>query len=206
MTTFILDFETTGLNPYHQDIIDIGCKVLNENISFNSLVKPKSKRLLDEYISNLTGISNKMIVKEGIEYITAYQNFINFIIEHSKLNEPTYIVSHNGDSFDFIFFRKIIHELVTKKYIGSNIIDSLQFKYIDTIPFAKRLLENRYKFSLNSLCKTYNIEQPDAHRAYPDVISLECLYNTLCIIYGKQVNNSITPELVYKYIHLLDYS
>ena len=189
MTTFILDFETTGLNPYHQDIIDIGCKVLNENISFNSLVKPKSKRLLDEYISNLTGISNKMIVKEGIEYITAYQNFINFIIEHSKLNEPTYI-----------------HELVTKKYIGSNIIDSLQFKYIDTIPFAKRLLENRYKFSLNSLCKTYNIEQPDAHRAYPDVISLECLYNTLCIIYGKQVNNSITPELVYKYIHLLDYS
>ena len=32
MTIFILDFETSGLNPYHDDIIDIGCKVLDQEL------------------------------------------------------------------------------------------------------------------------------------------------------------------------------
>ena len=41
MTTIILDFETSGLNPYHDDIIEIGAKVLNTDKSFQCLVKPK---------------------------------------------------------------------------------------------------------------------------------------------------------------------
>jgi len=203
MTTFIIDFETTGLNPYHDDIIDIGCKVLNEDISFQCLVRPKSKRLLSDFITKLTGITNKLIVKEGIDYMNAYQDFFNFIVEHASQDEPNYLVAHNGDSFDFIFFRKIMRELLDKKLLEDNIIGSLQFRYIDTIPLAKRLLENRHKFSLQSLCKTYNIEQYEAHRAYPDVLSLEDIYNILCgLLSSKIISNETMPELVLQYINL----
>ena len=83
MTTFILDFETSGLNPYHDDIIDIGCKVLDQDITFQCLVKPESKRRIDDYITTLTGITNQMLSKQGKQYILACQDFINFIIEHA---------------------------------------------------------------------------------------------------------------------------
>ena len=90
MNTFIIDFETTGLNPYHHDIIDIGCKLLNEDTTFQCLVRPKTKRLLSDFTTNLTGITNKMIVQQGKHYLSAYQDFINFILENSHINNAQF--------------------------------------------------------------------------------------------------------------------
>ena len=58
MSTIILDFETSGLNPYHDDIIEIGAKVLNKDASFQCLVKPKSNKLISEKITEITGIKS----------------------------------------------------------------------------------------------------------------------------------------------------
>ena len=50
-------------------IIDIGCKVLDQDITFQCLVKPESKRRVDDYITTLTGITNQMLSSEGKQYI-----------------------------------------------------------------------------------------------------------------------------------------
>ena len=36
--TVIYDFETSGLSPYNDDIIEIGAKCIDNNVSFQSLV------------------------------------------------------------------------------------------------------------------------------------------------------------------------
>ena len=51
MVVIILDFETSGLNPYCDDIIEIGAKVFNTENVFQCLVKPKSGKLISEKIS-----------------------------------------------------------------------------------------------------------------------------------------------------------
>ena len=54
MVTVIFDLETSGLNPYHDDIIEIGAKVLNTDNSFQCLVKPKSNRPISKKITEIT--------------------------------------------------------------------------------------------------------------------------------------------------------
>ena len=34
MSTVFLDFETSGFNPYHDDIIEIGLKLMNSDTSY----------------------------------------------------------------------------------------------------------------------------------------------------------------------------
>ena len=58
----VFDIETTGLDSTYDEIIEIGAiKVHNNTIIsiFNSLVKPQNE--IDEYITKLTGITNKMV-------------------------------------------------------------------------------------------------------------------------------------------------
>ena len=44
--TIILDFETSGLNPYHEDIIEIGAKVLGElKLMSSSIIKQYTKEI-----------------------------------------------------------------------------------------------------------------------------------------------------------------
>ena len=65
MTLVFYDFETTGLNPYHDEIIEFAFK--NDDDSISSLVKPSSP--LKTEITSITGITNQMIQKEGINQI-----------------------------------------------------------------------------------------------------------------------------------------
>ena len=52
MVVIVFDLETSGLNPYHDDIIEIGAKVLNTDNSFQCLVKPKSRRPISQKITD----------------------------------------------------------------------------------------------------------------------------------------------------------
>ena len=42
MSVVFLDFETSGFNPYHDDIIEIAIKLMNNDKSFSTLVHPQS--------------------------------------------------------------------------------------------------------------------------------------------------------------------
>ena len=81
ISTIILDFETSGLNPYHDDIIEIGAKVLNNDNKFNILLKPKSNEMISKEIESLTGITNRMLAKEGFKWQTTYTQFNKWLLD-----------------------------------------------------------------------------------------------------------------------------
>lgn len=197
MTTIILDFETSGLNPYHDDIIEIGAKVLNTNISFQCLVRPKSGKLISDKITQITGITNRTLRAEGLQWQNAYIEFYNWLIENLNKEDKNAIVSHNGTTFDFIFLKKIIYDLNKE---SQNIEEFMWTKiyYIDTLLLSRKILPKRHMYNQPSLCKTFNIEVINAHRALGDVSCLELLYLKLC-----QKINIKDSEDIYNYINYI---
>ena len=71
MVVIIFDLETSGLNPYHDDIIEIGAKVFQEDNSFQMLLKPKSGRPISKKITEITGITNRDLRANGQDWKNA---------------------------------------------------------------------------------------------------------------------------------------
>ena len=110
-TIIILDFETTGLNPYLNDIIEIAIKEYGSDKYYQTLVEPKRlpKGLvtyIPPHITNITSITDQMIINESITKEKAFYNMLQYIETESKDDNPIYLVSHNGTTFDFIIFRR----------------------------------------------------------------------------------------------------
>ena len=107
MNLFFLDFETTGLNVYHHDIIEVAIKQFNNDKYYSTLVKPTpfSKnpiKYIPPKIQNITNIDDKMIIKDGVLRSVAISNMFQYIKQYSDKDNPIYIVAHNGNSFDFM--------------------------------------------------------------------------------------------------------
>jgi len=186
MNIVILDFETSGLNPYHDDIIEIGAKIHNKDIEFNILLKPKSNHAISEKIKSITGITNKMLIETGYKWKEGYQLFIDWMNKNYDETSDNIIVSHNGNNFDFILFRKLIHDmnLPLNKYI-----------YLDTLALSKRLIPNRCSYSQSALCRTHSIRNIFEHRAHGDVIALEKLFDILAeMLATKDVHLNMCPD------------
>lgn len=177
MCTIIFDLETNGLNPYHDDIIEIGAKILQEDSSFQMLVQPKSGRPVSKKITEITGIANKDLRKDGKSWENAYSEFYNWFFENTKDKENITLVSHNGDTFDFVFFRRMLKDL--SEINGQLNINLEKINFIDTLPLSKRLYPNRTYYNQPSLARTFSIIVDNAHRAMGDVIVLEQLYSRI---------------------------
>jgi DNA polymerase III alpha subunit (gram-positive type) len=175
MTIIVLDFETSGLNPYHEDIIEIGAKVLGSEESFQCFVRPESNREIEAKITKITGITNRTLRAKGKPFLQAYNDFYNWLIENMSQDETNALVAHNGDSFDFIFFRRMINRLFEQKKISKKIEDEYKIIYLDTLFISRRLYPQMYSFRQESLCKYFGIKVDQAHRAFNDVICLEQL-------------------------------
>ena len=203
MVVIIFDLETSGLNPYHDDIIEIGAKVLNTDNSFQCLVKPKSNRPVSQKITEITTISNRLLRAEGKDWLSAYSEFYNWLQEATKFSQNVSIVSHNGDTFDFVFFKRMIKELKENGTDTSKInLDTIHFH--DTLPLSKRLFENRSYYNQPAMARMFNIMVINAHRAMGDVLVLEQIYPELMTNLESQIkidpiNN---PSIVRDYIDL----
>jgi len=204
MTVLFLDFETSGLNPYHDDIIEIAFKVHKSDVSFNTLVQPKSNECVSLEITGLTGISNKLLRKEGVPWQEAYINLndnLKEIIKSSPDNK-LYIVAHNGSTFDFLFLKRIFNDLNS---LNIKTVSLQNIVFIDSLLFSRRILKNRMSYKQELLCKVFNIDAKGNHRALNDVIALEQLYNHLGELLNKDINKRRNvlenPQMIYDYIH-----
>ena len=171
MITFIYDFETSGLNTYHADVTEIGCKCLETKDSFTCLVQPLSDKMLSDENQAITGITNKMLKKEGLKPIDAYIKFFNYLLEKFLVDTSITMIAHNGRVFDDIFLKRMHKYLQGEGYSEyDEMMSSIYF--IDSLLLAKLLYPERRSHSMENMCKMFGITNKAAHRAMGDVNAL----------------------------------
>ena len=157
MDLFFLDFETTGLNPYLNHIIEVAIKKYEVDTPYQTLIKPERLppgivRYIPPHITNLTKITDTMIEKDSIDEKNALYNMFQYIEKYSKKEGPIYIVAHNGTTFDFIIFRRLIHKYIKEKnFTRFQKLLLNRFKYIDTLLLARYFLSDRERVTDNFL-------------------------------------------------------
>ncbi|NLB38764.1 MAG: PolC-type DNA polymerase III, partial [Clostridiales bacterium] len=149
-TIVVLDFETTGLNPLNDRIIEIGAvKLVGGEVgdTFSSFVNPGMP--LPPNIIELTGIQNAD-VENAPTAADVLPGFLAFLGEHP-------VAAHNAD-FDTAFLQQELARLGLAR----------QSPQIDTLVFAQKMYPQLKRFRLSTLCKFLGITLRNAHRAVHD--------------------------------------
>ena len=175
-----VDLETTGLNPKHDRIIEIGfVKVRNGKTAdtYTCLLDPRQK--LEESIEQITGISSKDL--EGKPFFSDVIGVIKEFLEDDIL------VGHRI-LFDYSFLKRA--------FLNAGM--SFERKGIDTLFLARKLVEDCEKKSLTALCNHYGIIYK-AHRALSDAEATVQLYDLLTEKYYDENKVLFEPkELLFK--------
>jgi len=178
-----IDLETTGLEPKHDKIIEIGAlRVEKGQITdtFSTFVNPG--RNLEERITELTGIQDKDLkdapyIQEILPQLFAFMGDLP-LLGHSIL-------------FDFSFLKKA----------AANQKLSFERNAVDTLKISRKYLPELESRSLDYLCNYYEIPHK-AHRALEDAKATHILYGKLVEQFGdKEPENSglfIPAALIYQ--------
>jgi len=200
------DFETTGLNIFHDRIIEYAfykentledeSKLMKECHYITSLVKPNKK--FEYIITRITGIHPEDL--ESKEPIESHVSKISDFLTIPKGTVP-YLVAHNGSGFDDFFLKRILSN--TSEY---NELKK-KMRFIDTIHLAKKIARTKHlrKYSLKALAEHYGVKE-GTHRALSDVSTLREVYKALindlskelCISYTETLND---PKGVYEWLY-----
>ena len=180
----VLDIETTGLDSRFDEIIEISAIKIENNIivdEYSRLVKPKSRIILDDdyeesdyiiedgnkvqyiddFISSLTGITNKMLDNEQeIDYVLP--SFKEFISDNV-------LIGHNVN-FDINFLYDNFIEIQ-----GSPLTNN----FVDTLRIARKLLPELKHHRLDDLIAYFNIDKRDEHRALNDCKLTNNIFNNM---------------------------
>lgn len=147
----VLDLETTGLDPYYNEIIEIAAlKIRNGVISdtFETLIKPNQD--ISDFITNLTGISNEMVNNAPClsEVLPQIFDFISddIILGHNINFDINFLY----DDFDYFF----------KKPLSNN--------FIDTMRLSRKAFPNLPHHRLIDIAEYFNISPNGYHRALQD--------------------------------------
>jgi len=187
----VWDLETTGLNHYHDNIIEIAAKD-NQGNSFHTLVSYSGK--LSPKIVELTGITDLMLIdkptiKESLE------EFVTFI----KKSPVKFMIGHNSTKFDVLFLKK---QMVS---LGLSPLDE-SMCHLDTLSMAQYLLpDQKYYYSLKSLCYTFRINQQNSHRAMGDVNATQDLANQLIHLVMKGKNKEKLEHTINKLYRTINF-
>ena len=168
MNSIIVDIETTGLSPLKNRIIEIYALKLDEQLeekeNFYALIKIDEP--LPVFISNLTGITDKMLEEKGESEKTVMRNFHQFIA-HDLL------VGHNINKFDLPFLQAACgrwHLTITNKTF-------------DTLKVARKTFKFD-KYNLKELAGYLHIESETFHNARDDVLVTAELFKKLVNVYS----------------------
>ena len=181
----VFDFETTGLDPAKDDVIEISAisKINGEWIDpFSTLVKPTNP--INDEIVKLTGITNEMIEKDGLPQKDAWEKFYQYIGDLYPL------IGHNIMKFDVLFLERFIPKDVTinkRRYIDTAMLykawksGEKQMWHENHYDFCKRIGEKRIwgiKYRIPICCEDLNIDisNKKLHRAATDVELTNLIY------------------------------
>ena len=204
MDVFFIDFETTGLNPYHDEIIEFAIKQKDTGNFISNVVRPNKTKVIPPKITEITNITNDMVFSNlSITPMNACELIFTFLKENYSGEGFIYLIAHNGIPFDFVILKTLIKTYANN--IDSNIknIDLFdiypKIRFIDSLDVSRKLVKNLNSYSQTNLCKTFNIVQENAHRAFGDVDDLNKVYNAV-IKYGI---NSLSLDIDLNNIKIL---
>lgn len=178
----VIDIETTGLDPNYDEIIEISALKIRDNKivdKYTNLVKPRQSfyanddetdfcieygkkiKYIDEFITNLTGITNKML-GEALDISEILPSFNEFI-------DNDILIGHNVN-FDINFLYDKNMEYLQKPLTNN---------FIDTLRIARKILPELKHHRLDDLTKYFNKEMRSEHRALNDCTLTNNIYNEL---------------------------
>ena len=167
MELIFYDFETTGLDVKYDKLTEIGA-VSSSGKKFNILIKIEEK--LPKKIVELTGITDQLLADKGVSLKLALEKFYDYL---KSFNTPVTLIAHNGEKFDDLFIKYACKSVD----IDHVLLYDRQVKYFDTYIMAKLLYPRLKSYSLKNLCKSFNIENLNHHRALNDAIVCKELYS-----------------------------
>lgn len=146
----VFDFETTGLSPLTDDIIEIGAVKISkgqEISKFSELIDPK--RDIPLRVQEITNITPDML--KGMPDIkTVLPKFLEYI-------EGCVLVAHNAN-FDYRFLKQQVKKVLDK---------DINMVYIDTLSFSRAMITMK-SYGLGKLVKKLGLGSFNHHRAYDD--------------------------------------
>lgn len=156
----VFDFETSGLNAAYEEVIEIGA-ILLEKIDnkyqkideLSTLLKISKK--LPEKITEITNITDEMLLKDGISQDEGFQKLYNLY------DEDTLLIAYNIQ-FDLGFLYHGFRKYIDKDFEIKNDILDVMAIYKDF---------HFYPHRLESAIKTYNVDFPNSHRALDDAMA-----------------------------------
>lgn len=155
-----LDLETTGPNPLHDRITEIGIvEVSKGSVShWSTLVNPEMP--IPAFIQKLTGISNGMVAEAP-----RFPQIARTVLE--KL-EGSLFIAHNA-RFDYGFLRNAFKDLGY----------ALRCDVLCTVKLSRKLFPEEAKHNLDALIARHGLRPSARHRALADAEVLWQLWNTL---------------------------
>lgn len=157
----VLDFETTGLNPRRERVIEIGAvRIQNGQVveELSQMVNPGTA--IPAKITEITGINDSM-VQGAPDASVAIPQLLEFIGSAA-------LAAHNA-SFDTAFLREECRRL------------GIEFScpVIDTLEFSRRMYPSLKSHRLGAVCKSLGISLKNAHRAVHDARATAHMLNKM---------------------------
>ncbi len=177
----VLDVETTGLNPAKDKLLEIGAaRIIDGEVSetYSTLIDTGVPVPLR--IQELTGITDEM-QKTGKKTEIAIREFVEFCG-----NFP--VLGHNVQ-FDFGFLKQtaVNYGLVFEK------------QALDTLKIARRVLPDIPSRKLPDMCRHYQVNPGNSHRALDDAIACHEILWKMWDEFGMKDSEACT-------LHSLTYS
>jgi DNA polymerase-3 subunit epsilon len=156
MSFAVVDFETTGLNPESDRIVQLAAVIVNGDgditDSFDTIVKPESPSEYQHGAEHIHGISAEQ-VSNGMPLRIALQKLWD-------ISADNVFTAHNAQ-FDLGFLHAESERVGIKGRVEI---------HIDTLELSRRIsgADNTRRHNLFALCEHYGIERDKVHDAKSD--------------------------------------
>lgn len=155
------DTETTGIKPDRDRVIEIAAYDPVLNKTFERLINPGIP--IPKEASAVHKITDEMVL--------GAPTFREIADEFSEFcTGNVCLIAHNNDAFDIHFLKN--------EYSRAE-LEFPQWKFFDTLKWARRYRADLPRHTLQFLRETYNIPANNAHRALDDVIVLHRVFELM---------------------------
>lgn len=161
MRAIFYDTETTGLKAKSDKIIELAAYDPERDKTFETFLHPGFPIPPD--VTAIHGITDEM-VKNAPSFSDIALDFVKFC------EGDTVLIAHNNDTFDVLFLRSEYERA------GFQIPE---WKFLDSLKWARRYRPDLPKHNLQSLREHYGISENRAHRALDDVKVLHEVFKHL---------------------------